>query len=104
MWLNRSSTTVRYSHPTPVGMYMMSADRTVSGDRQVELPGQAVLDHRQAGVRVDRADPPPRGLPPDTVFPHALATALSEHAWPRPANSAAIRGLPYQPQSSAWTT
>jgi hypothetical protein len=94
MRLNRSSTTARYSHPSRVGIYVMSAHHDAFGpegsksrSRTFGATGRRWLE---SVVRTNRRGI--RALTPWALM--SLATVFSEHAWPRAFNSAAIRGLP----------
>ena len=70
--LNRSSTTARYSHPSPVGMYVMSAHHDAFGPAGSKSRSRTFSATGRRWSRVGRADEPPRGLRPDAVVPHEL--------------------------------
>ena len=68
-------------------------------DKQVRIR----FDEKAFGKELAAVRQTPVKLPP---FPKrmSLATVFSEHSYPRAFNSAAIRGLPYRPLTSAWIT
>ena len=94
MRLNRSSTTARYSHPSRVGMYVLSAHHDSSGPagsksrpRTFSATGNRWFESVvRANCRGVRARIPWAFM--------SMATAYTEHSCPRAFDSAAVRGLP----------